>query len=149
MFESIAVLIIFFILILFGFMFYTTLQKSEIQRGLEESATLNAIDTSQIVSYSAELQCSTNNDLDTDCIDLLKLKSAYKVINKSREDYFPMLGFSDIYVEEIYPDKNSYLFYDFPREDYNRKISTQFPKLLFNPKTGRYSYGVLYVDIYT
>jgi len=148
MFESIAILIVFFILILFGFMFYTALQKSEIQRGADESATLKAIDTAQVISFSAELQCSQKNDQDEDCIDLLKLDSAKNIIDNNREDYFPMFGFTDIYVEEIYPNNNSYSFYDFPKEKYNRKISTQFPKLLYNPITDSYSFGILYVDNY-
>jgi len=148
MFESIAILVVFFILIMFGFMFYTSIQKGEFQEEQQEAIVLNAIKISEQISFLPELQCSRDNIPEEDCIDLLKLSAASGVISSNRETYFEMLGYSDISVEEVYPTADSWQLYDYPKEDYIDKLATQFPISLYDPTTDSYYYGVLYVNIY-
>ncbi len=147
MFETIAVLVIFFIIILFGFIFYTRVQESTFAAELEEKTILNAIDLSQSVFFLPELQCIGEHKID--CIDILKLDAARNIISSNRADYFDLLGYSNIYVEEIYPESTaSILLYDSPKTEDKGQISTQFPISLYDARTDAYSFGVLYIDVY-
>ena len=148
MFESIAILAIFFILILFGFVFYTRVQQSTYKVESEERTILKAIDISQKVLFFPELQCSGDAIIESDCIDLLKLEAAKSIINDNPGDYFNILGFSNIHVTEIYPKEINYSLYNFQKEVNNGQTSTQFPISLFDARTKDYYFGILYVDIY-
>jgi hypothetical protein len=148
MFETIAILVVFFMIIMFGFMFYTRVQKGSFEAEIEEATTLRAIETSQIITFLPELQCSRNNIAEKDCIDILKLQGAESIISANRQYYFTSFKYSNIYVQEIYPSENEFTLYDFPKEQFTDVISTQFPISLYNPITDKYSYGVLFVDIY-
>jgi hypothetical protein len=148
MFETIAILVIFFILLMFGFIFYTRIQKGTFEAEQEEVTVLKSVETSQKISFLPEIQCSRDNIEEKDCIDLLKLEKAGEVITLNIADYFNIFGYSNTYVKEIYPEENEYLLYDFPRKENRGKISTQFPVSLYNPQTDTYAFGVLFVDIY-
>jgi len=152
MFETIAILIIFFILLMFGFMFYSRVQKSSYESEIEKSVVLQAVEVSQVISLLPELQCSKGRNIpESQCIDQLKLSAATEVINQNRQDYFDLFSYSNIYIEKIYPldsGENTFILYDFPKNQDNGKISTQFPISLKNPITNKYYFAVLYVDIY-
>jgi len=144
MFETIAILVVFFILVLFGFMFYARVQKGTFETEIEETTVLKSIDVSGKVSLLPELQCIQEKD----CIDVLKLDAAAEVINANRVEYFNIFGYSNTYIKEIYPEENQWYIYDFPKEEDQGKISTQFPVSLYDPRTESYSFGVLFVDVY-
>ena len=152
MFETIAILVIFFILLMFGFMFYARVQKSSFALEREQTFVLQAVKVSQAIFFLPEVQCSRGRNIpESDCIDLLKLTAASEIILANNADYFNLLGYSNIYVEKIYPldsGENTFILYDFPKNQDNGKISTQFPISLKNPITNKYYFAVLYVDIY-
>ncbi|MBR9691284.1 hypothetical protein GOV06_00700 [Candidatus Woesearchaeota archaeon] len=148
MFETIAVLVVFFVLIMFGFMFYTKIQKGSFEEAREENLILKAIDTSQKISFLPEFQCSRDNIQEENCIDMLKLDAAEQVINKNKLDYVETFGFSRVYIQEVYPSQDEWNLYDLPKQEDKGKISTQFPISLYNPLTDTYSFGVLFVDNY-
>ena len=74
MFETIAVLVVFFMIILFGFMFYTRVQQTTFEAETEEQIILRAIDLSQNIFFLPEIQCIGEHKID--CIDILKLDAA-------------------------------------------------------------------------
>jgi hypothetical protein len=137
---------------MFGFVFYAGIKRSTSQIELEQSIILEAVKISQQISFLPEIQCTKGKNIpEKDCIDLLKLEAAVDVISKNSLDYFDLIGFSNIYVEKIYPSGDiitTFTLYDFPKDQDKGKISTQFPISIKDPIDDTYSFGVLYVDIY-
>jgi hypothetical protein len=148
MFETIAILVVFFFIILFGFMFYSRIQESTFQAELEEKSALKTIEMAEKISFLPEIQCSRDNIPEEDCIDLLKLDSAAKIINDNSLAYFDIFGYSYIHVDEIYPSSISWSLYNFSKKEDLGKISIPFPVSLYNTIDDKYSFGVLYIDIY-
>src|SRR3989338_5532603 len=73
--ESMAVMVVFFLLLLFGYSFYIKFQ----QKGFEDQLRLNSehssIQVAQRIYYLPELQCSTGYRLVREsCYDKLKLQ---------------------------------------------------------------------------
>lgn len=74
-FESVAVLIVFFILIALGLMFYAGVQKTSLKRTYAERTEQEAVKMAMKVSYLPELLCSKRKIIEDDCFDVHKLKS--------------------------------------------------------------------------
>lgn len=152
MIETIAVLAVFFVVAILGYLFYSNILKSNLEHGIEESAHLNAIRTAQMASLLPEIQCSSKNAAVNGCIDLLKLEAALDIIQKSENEgyYFDKFGFSKIRIQEIYPDaKDVSLVYDRQMKDYARKIAINIPVSLFDPFENRYTFGLMTVEAYS
>ncbi len=148
MLETIAVLVIFFILLALGFVFYSKMSKSSVDVKEEESMQLNAIEIAQRASFLPELQCSENNVVKDNCLDRLKLEAAKKVMNENEIYYFDKFSFSKISVSEIYPDENSWVLYDRALEDYISKIQTNIPIIIFDPVENKNAFGVMKVELF-
>ena len=152
MLETIAVLFIFFILILIGFVFYTNVLKGSIENQKEENVQLIAIEVAQRASSLPELQCSEDNIVSDNCIDLIKLETASSVIQANDIHYYDRLLFSTITVTRVYPKDdfaaNEWTLYDRPLEEFSNKILTNIPLSIFNPVTNKKSFGVMTVELY-
>ena len=148
MFETIAILMVFFILLLFGFMFYTRIIKGTQTEELETSFILNAIEISEKIEFMPEITCSQDNIPEKGCVDILKLESADAVIDENRLDYFDALGYSKIHITEIYPGSEEWILYDFPKTQDTGKVAIPFPVSIYDPRTDEYAFGALYIDIY-
>ena len=146
--ETIAILVIFFFLLMFGFSFYAAVQQHYFREQAEKNLQLKALQITQKAAYLPELQCSHNNIQEENCIDIIKLTAAAPIISLNNAAYFNLLGYSSIYVKEIYPGDMEWDLYDFTRPENTGQISTQFPTSLYDPRTNTYSFGVLYVDVY-
>ncbi|MBW2996271.1 hypothetical protein KY332_03150 [Candidatus Woesearchaeota archaeon] len=147
MFESIAVLVVFFILLMFGLMFYSQVQKASFQREMEQIRIEKAIDTAQRVFFLPELNCIGTHDVD--CLDELKLENAESIIKENSVYYQDIFGFSNVEIQKIYPESiDSWQLYDVPRPKYTGIISVQFPVSLYDPIEDLYSFGILYIDVY-
>ena len=152
--ETIAVLVIFFILIVIGFTFYTRVIKGSVEIQREESRQLKAVEIAQRASFLPEVQCSEENIIIDNCIDILKLEAATEgtpsIIENNEIFYFDRLQFSDISIEEIYPGSNSWVLYSksLGGAIFTSKISTNVPIALFDPTVKTYSFGVMKVDTF-
>lgn len=153
--ESMAVLFVFFILLGFGLIFYSKLQRGSIQETQSEFVTLSAIETAQLVSFLPELSCTQNNVRIENCFDKLKLESFRNYWNETTESlayYNSLFGNTLITIEEIYPDSNFFVVYNNSLSGNVTMLSTQVPILLFNataPKNKDFTFGVLEVNVYT
>lgn len=147
--ESVAILFIFFILLIFGFVFYANVMRSSAKVELEENIQLKAIAIAQKASFLPELQCSEENVRKEDCIDLLKLESASSLLDSNNIYYFDIFQFSKIYVEKIYPEQQTWPLYDNTLTNYTNKLSTFIPISLFNATSKNYNFGILVVETYT
>src|SRR3989344_5805663 len=94
MLETIAVLAIFFILVVLGFVFYVKMFKSGSEGEKEETMQLTAIKIAQRASALPELQCSENNIARANCLDLLKIESTKEKIMENEIYYYDLLSFS-------------------------------------------------------
>ncbi|MAE42761.1 hypothetical protein CMO93_03245 [Candidatus Woesearchaeota archaeon] len=150
MLETIAVLFIFFLLIVIGFVFYAKVLKGNIELQKEESMQLNAIEVAQRASSLPELQCSEDNIVSDNCIDLLKLEAASEIIVKPENEifYYDRLLFSKITVNEIYPDEKEWSLYDKSLDEFSNKIVTNIPISLFDPVNNKNAFGVMTVTLF-
>jgi len=153
--ETIAVLFVFFILIVIGFVFYLNVVKGNLESEKEDSSEMHSIELAQRVMFLPELQCSDDIVKEkTNCIDILKLKSAEVVMKSSENEiyYYDLLEFSEVSVSQIYPVEPNPLnlnIYSRPTKDYKKILSTNIPVSLYNPADKKYSFGVLNITTYS
>jgi hypothetical protein len=148
MMETIAVMFVFFILVVLGFVFYSNVLKGNIEIQREESIQLQAIEVAQRASTLPELQCSEDNIVSDNCIDLLKLEAAAEAIQDNELFYFDRLLFSKITVREVYPESYQWMLYDRPLDDFSDKIVSNIPISLLDPITNKNSFGVMTVELF-
>ena len=148
MMETISVLAVFFILVILGFIFYSNVLRSNFELEKEENIQLESIKIVQKVSSLPELQCSQDNVVRDNCIDIFNLEALSEVIDQNEIHYFDMFSFSKITVREVYPGNNEWLLYDRNLEDYSQKIVTNVPITVFDPIEKRNSFGVMKVEFF-
>jgi hypothetical protein len=149
MLETISVLAIFFVLVMLGLIFYSKALTSSIETDKEESIQLDAIRISQKISFLPELQCSQQNIVKDNCIDVQKLEAMPEIIKENEVHYFDQLSFSRIIVNEIYPGENEWVLYDRPLNDYNHKIATNIPISIFDPIENKNAFGIINVETFS
>ncbi len=149
--ETIAVLFIFFVLIVFGIIFYYKYQQVAIKEQAEELAGARAMDTTLRVLFLPELYCSKGDaEPEDNCIDLLKLKGANETMQKHTQDYyFDLFSYSTITITQLYPAPMVFIVYDKPKPEYTKKESTYFVVSLRDDAAGSYGYGHVKVEVYS
>lgn len=146
--ESIAVLFIFFILIFLGLIFYVRIYKANISLEKDEFMQLEAIKVANKVSSLPELQCSNQNIVKDNCIDIEKLNALDNIINNNEIFYFDILKFSSVSIKEIYPDVREWTLYDRSLKNFVSNSSINIPISLYEPISKKYSFGVMKVNSY-
>jgi hypothetical protein len=121
MMETMGVLFIFFILILFSLVFYFKYQEISFNEKQEELIAKRAMDTTLKILFLPELQCSAGEAEAVDnCIDLMKLRALEGSMDQYLNDYyFNIFSYSNIYVQMIYPGKKRWAIYDNPKVKIN------------------------------
>jgi hypothetical protein len=118
MMETIGVLFIFFILVLFGLIFYFKFQEVSFSQKEVERSAFNAIDLTLVTLFLPELQCSDGiAEADDNCVDIIKLRALQEImqnddLNYRNEYYFNLFGYSTITVREVFPATNTEEFPD-------------------------------------
>jgi len=151
-FETIAVLVVFFILLGIGFIFYTKVIKSNIESDTAEISQSKSVSIAQRVMFLPEIQCSDDYCPKEDCIDTLKLDSAISVIDKPENSlyYYDLFEFSDISIKEIYPSSGvAILLYSKATNDYKNKFQTNVPVTLCDPRTHTNKFGMITITTQT
>lgn len=150
-FETIAVLAVFFILLGIGFIFYTKVIKSNIESDAAEISQSKSVSVAQRVMFLPEIQCSEDNVPKEGCIDTLKLDSAISVINKPENSlyYYDSFEFSEIKIDEIYPNSQHWDLYLKTTADYKNKFQTNVPVTLYDPKTKTSKFGIISITTQT
>ena len=153
--ETIAVLFIFFVLILFGIIFYYKYQQVAIRERGEELLSLRAMDTTLKVLFLPELICSKGEaEPEDNCVDLLKVRYANETMHQHLEDYyFDLFSYSTISIHQLYPDQHTYIIYDKPKPSFMRKESTFFVVSVRDDTRGgsnpQYGFGYVQVEAYS
>ena len=147
MMETIAILFIFFILISLGFIFYTKVAKGSASAKIEEFQDLSATQVQQIASTLPELQCSEQNIVKENCIDLLKAEAAPSVLSKP--EYFELLGYAKLTLQEAYPSTREIVLYSRPLPNSKDTRASYFPIALLDTHTSLTAFGVLIIEVYS
>tara|TARA_B100001971_G_C17913429_1_gene394040 strand:- start:149 stop:634 length:486 start_codon:yes stop_codon:yes gene_type:complete len=149
--ETIAVLLVFFMIIFFGIFFYANKERRDIQERIGTMEEKKSIDVSQIISFLPELKCTAENITKSLCIDKLKKEVfADQIGNFYSQFYTSVFSNTKIELAEIYPNFGDYitLYEGTTSEQY---FTTHVPVSLFDPTSypGRYTIGLLKITYYT
>jgi hypothetical protein len=148
MMETIAVLLIFFVIIIISFSFYIKTTTYRLDQKTTKSQELESIRVSQTISFLPELQCSSKNIVTDNCFDKFKL-NAFESLDESNKamTYYPLLFYSTITIREIFPQTLNWTLYNKTRG--SSSYLTSIPVLLYNPLTKKNAFGLLDVRYYT
>jgi hypothetical protein len=143
MMETMAILLIFFVLVVMGFVFFMKITSVTQGSKVTKDQELQSIRVSQAISFLPELQCSTKNIIDENCFDKYKLDSFESLDD---EFYYPFFYFSKITVNETYPGDDGWVLYD--RYLNGTSYKTTIPILLRNVTASTDSFGLLIVEYF-
>lgn len=142
--ETISVMLIFFMLIVLGFVFYIrTTGYTQIEK-ITKIQELESIRVSQAISFLPELQCSSKNIIDDMCFDKYKLDA---FLGLDHTFYYNQLYYSNIVVTKIYPG-TEYSWRLYQKDGNGTSYMTFIPILIYDPVEKTNSFGVLTVQSY-
>lgn len=152
--ETIAIMFIFFILLVVGAVFYMNMQRATVSQDIAEAYELRAVELSQIISFLPEAQCTEANVVTPSCFDIYKLIGLSKVTNQSLNPeahlmYANEFGTTTIRLTKIYPPGGEWVLYDNRKPDFVSAPVTHIPIMLFNTTSDKYYFGVLDITTYT
>ena len=150
MMETIAVLSVFFILIIIFYVFYSN-AAVDVDKEKDRIRQLEAVKIIEQVSSLVEMQCSERGIVKDNCIDLLKVEAASEIMQnaENKEFYFDKFGFSRITIKQIYPEvKDIAIIYNNSLQDYSFKNIANIPVSLFDPMENKYHFGAIIVEIF-
>jgi hypothetical protein len=103
--ETIAVLFIFFVLLMMGIVFYYKYQQVSFKEEEQKLLANRAMESTLTALFLPELQCTRGDaEAEDNCIDKLKLENFNDVVRSHLNDYyFSMFSFAKITVFEVYP----------------------------------------------
>ena len=171
MMETIGVIFIFFVLILFGAIFYFKFSVASFEAAQEEAVAQQAMDNTLLALFMPEIICSRGEaEAEDNCVDLTKVRVLETVMQEHTNDYyFNIFGFSTISVTMVYPGERTWVIYDREKvetlEDgtvvsaWERKEPTFFVISTKDETSGRaegeyeqdgvYGFGYLTVEVYS
>ena len=150
MFETIAVLVVFFFLIVASATVYLQIQKGSQKKYLQKTSQQESLELLQKALSLPELDCSFSSVQKENCFDIYKIDSFSQLLTQEHNiiDYFPVFGYSEIKITTIYPEKAERILYLNKPEEYSSKLVSQSPILLYNATTNTYSFAVAEVNSY-
>ncbi|HIH11578.1 TPA: hypothetical protein HA241_05275 [Candidatus Woesearchaeota archaeon] len=162
--ETVAVLFIFFILVVFGIVFYARFQQTSLQHKENEFLATKAIETTTKVLFLPELACTKSGaETEDNCFDLAKLRHVNNLFTQERLYYFSLLSYATITVQQVYPPGGEpFVIYNekkiavpgdgTPSPTVNKE-PTYFVVVLRDDLTEnsvpRYYFGILTVEVYS
>lgn len=142
--ESVAVLIIFFIILVIGSSIYFGIQKSNLAK--EEFAFENKESLNLLVKVQSlpELDCSFASAHTSNCFDLYKLESFSSIVDEedAKLFYYSLFGNVKISVSTLFPERLNFTLYDVPLEDYSSMLTKTLPVLVYDPVSSRYYFAI-------
>lgn len=153
--ETIAVLFIFFIIVLFAIIFYYKFQEGSLREKQEELLGAKAVETSLRTTFFPELTCSLGEaEPEANCFDIAKLDAVNKTLTKYLDSYyFEIFSYAKISVKEIYPGNNNWTLYNKEKPGRIKKKPTfQIIALkddLASELETKYRYGYVQVEVYS
>ncbi len=138
--ENIAIMLVFFILLAMGLLFYGAWQRGTIKESVQEQFTKEAIRIALAISYLPEVVCSQDNYIVENCFDEYKVFSLARLIESDDETflaYESIFHDSRVTIEKIFPlggREIIYLYDNAPADDeFTEVIPTFVPVTLKDP----------------
>lgn len=157
--ETVAILFIFFVLIVFGIIFYYKFHQISVKEKEGELLEARALDTTLKVLFLPELACSEGGaEPEGHCFDLMKARYANETFQENMAKYYlQVFSFARISIHQTYPERKEYLLYDKPKILAGGQMadqkSTFFVVTLRDNVLGEgtpfYSFGYLNVTVYS
>lgn len=150
-FETIGVLIVFFLLLIISFVFYINYQKAQFRIEREQKAVLSSTEIASKSFLLPELDCSVLGVKIPNCYDKNKLKAFTSLINNNafRSYYFQLFGLSTINITDLYIPTETYVLYDFkPLGKEPKKNVFRTTVCLQEPITRTCGFGIVEVTTY-
>jgi len=103
--ETVAVLFIFFVLLIFGMIFYYKYVGFSLKEEQQAAVERRAAEVVTKTIFLPEIQCTTGNlQQKVYCLDVMKMNVLPTVMSEHLEDYyFSIFSFATVTVEELYP----------------------------------------------
>ena len=144
MLESVAVLVVFFILLVISSSVYFGIQNSRVNNEriiYEDAEAFRALVRLQSLP---ELDCSFASARTINCFDLYKLKSFSQFRDNINftDFYYPIFGNAEIKINIIYPEVQSFMLYNMSSLKYKAMIKKYIPVVVYDPVSSRYYFGV-------
>ncbi|MBI5002179.1 hypothetical protein HZC31_02240 [Candidatus Woesearchaeota archaeon] len=149
--ETIIVLIIFFILLAGGMVFYAKIQLFTGKQDLQEAQELDAIAVEQRVRHLAEIPCTVDATVVFDCYDLSKIEALQETI-ADNSLYYSSIVFknSGVVVTSVYPTSEEVVLYEYPyAAESSGAQPFRTPVTLYDPVTDSYSFGYITIEVYS
>jgi len=153
--ETIAVIFIFFVIILFGIVFYYKYSEITAKQEREELVEAKATQIILKTLFLPEVICSRGEaEPLLTCFDLMKVRAAKNVMeDKFGEYYFNLFPYVTITLTEVYPTEKEWVLYDKPKPESKNKDVSHFIVTLKDEmrssKEGIFSFGYLTVEVYS
>lgn len=147
--ETIGVLVIFFILLLFGLVLYSQFQKRSIAEQKEQFYARQAIITSLKATFMNDIGCESTEQTGT-CIDFHRLDALKEKLSEPEfnQFYSSLLSTSHVWIEDLIAPKNITI-YSSIKANYTKLTSVPTPILLRNALEEYDHFAVLHVDVYS
>jgi len=150
MFETIGVLVVFFILLFAGISFYFASQTSAVEKEKRQAQDQYAYQMTLRALNLPELDCSFLVTQRDNCVDIFKLNVFSKLLTEQQtlEQYFPEFGYSTITIQPIYPQGNAFILYNNLPNEYSQNLTNKNPILIYHPLLDQYGFGIMQVNVY-
>ncbi|MFH1682950.1 MAG: hypothetical protein ABIA37_04085, partial [Candidatus Woesearchaeota archaeon] len=141
--ETIAVLFIFFVLILFGIVFYYKYSQISFKEKQEELLGARAMEITLKTLFLPELVCSQGEaELEDNCFDMMKLRQVNDTFaNNFGDYYFYLFPYTKISIQEIYPGNQTWNIYEKEKPDWESMERTYFVVTLKDEIKGEQQQG--------
>lgn len=164
--ETIAVLFIFFILLVFGLIFYAQFQKSAIKEKQEELFAKRSMEIALQVLFLPELVCSERSLTEDNCFDMLKVQAVAaehffaggsdeertREEQERRDYYFGIFSYATIKVQQLPVNTDEeleeYVLYDRPKPDFTQSQPAFFV-IALKEGSDTHHFAYLNVTIYS
>ncbi|MBI4439387.1 hypothetical protein HY638_00275 [Candidatus Woesearchaeota archaeon] len=149
--ETMAILLVFMVLVGLGFAFYMRVSKASFEKDLKAQEAELSIQKLQTITHLPELACSSEGVITDNCIDVYKASASAGpegFFTKNRIYYQKILGYSSITLYQMSPSEGS------PQVLYESKKGSNYnvvflPVILHDPVENSDYYGLLEIATYT
>lgn len=140
MIETVMVLVVFFFLLAGGLVIYRSFsQRGDVRRS-QEYLELRALRLAQVAASLPELQCSSDNIIEDNCVDVIKAKAMSEMIATNPTAslfYYDTFMAANISVKEAYPGDESFVIYSYKPENSTLSEVIILPITIYDPAAGR------------
>ncbi len=148
--ETIAIMFIFFILLVVGAIFYMNMQRATVKQDIAQAYELRSVEVAQVISFLPEVQCTESNVIKPSCFDIYKLIGLSKVATSAEglNIYSNEFGTTTIKLTKLYPPGGEWTLYNNPKATFTSAPVSNIPIMLYNATSDKYYFGVLQIINY-